>query len=499
MAKLTTLPHELVDEVLKNVQGSKGATQSLSAVSQVCKPLRHHAESFLYQKIKWVSNGEHAPPVHLLVRTVLERGELAKYIEHIHLRGWHRTRTPPALFKGDYAMLHDALNSLSWWNKGPWYQGLEFGKTDMFLAVLVSKCSNLKRLSLDFHYGANDSLVHQVLLSKTHRRYHTPERPRNFEQFSKLKEIEFVSQDLQGVAVERYREATINIEHLWSAFVIPTVQHIVVENLAHHSLKWPLQPSLNASSLISLTIEGARCDERNLERLLSSCKVLRELTWERMCDCSYDDSCQPNCDVLYEALLHVKNSIESLTISIEFYTTTAIDFGNPGPWTLEGRSGSLKDFSKLERMDVPFAVLLGWKFAEAPNLGDILPSNLRVLELNDDTYTMIENGLYVRRPLNRLIDYVKSKAHYETGLDAKSADSEIHPSGLQRLSLRLCWQEWIDVAEYLDLQGHCYNSGLSYQLNCMRPEGVRSSDHWYHCCHAKDWKDMLEEVPRDVY
>lgn len=170
MGLITSLPQELLELICLEIQSTSPGTRDLAALSATCQYLRSSLESSLYQEIKWVRDDGSAPPIYLLVRTILKRKELAAHIQLLHLRGWHRTRTARALVESRFSqeesnLLHEELSTLSWWYHGPWAQGLEFGKTDLFAAILISHCSNLKSLSLDFHYGASQSLVGTVLLA----------------------------------------------------------------------------------------------------------------------------------------------------------------------------------------------------------------------------------------------------------------------------------------------------------------------------------------------
>ncbi|KAL9105831.1 MAG: hypothetical protein Q9187_008649, partial [Circinaria calcarea] len=414
MASFVCIPQELLGLVCVEIQSNGSRQRDLAALLATCQYFRKGVEPYLYEEIKWIREDGSAPPIYLLVRTILKRKELAAYIQRIHLRGWHRTRTPRAAIESsfdqeEHHLLHSRRLTLRWDYGGPWAQGYEFGKTDFFAAILLSHCPNLQSLSLDFHYGASQSLVGTVLLAQKHR---GQDRPQGwgFERFSNLKAVEFINQSVPEDLVEIFHEATIDVNHLWAPFALPSVQRIKATNVARTALEWPLRPNLQSDSLTSLILEGARCGERELERLASTCKSLRELVWDRRCDCNDGESCQPDCLALYEALLHVRQTIESIKICMEFYTTASIDMSRPGPWTLQGRLASLQSFPKLAHLHVPFAVLYGWHGRDVPELADVLPSHLLTLVLTSDTYEMPQNHLFIRLPLNRLIKYVHHRS-----------------------------------------------------------------------------------------
>ncbi|KAF1998642.1 hypothetical protein P154DRAFT_621570 [Amniculicola lignicola CBS 123094] len=78
-------------------------------------------------------------------------------------------------------------------------------------------------------------------------------------------------------------------------------------------------------------------------------------------------------------LANVKSTLTHLKISYDLYT---IDFTDP---PTKGFC-SLQALHKLESVDIPFFVLLGWLPGKAPSLADVLPHSLSVLKFGDDDW-----------------------------------------------------------------------------------------------------------------
>ncbi len=91
MGHLEILPRELLDIVLANL-----STCELAALSRTCHGLSETVEPTLYKCISWDSTRpeDPAPPIYLLLRSILGRNVLAQHIQHVYVRGWHRNRTP---------------------------------------------------------------------------------------------------------------------------------------------------------------------------------------------------------------------------------------------------------------------------------------------------------------------------------------------------------------------------------------------------------------------
>ncbi len=528
MGNLEILPRELLDIVLANL-----STSELAALLRTCHGLSEIVEPTLYKRISWETTRleDPAPTVYLLLRSILIRNVLAKHIHHLYLRGWHRNRTPRALIMqayntNEFKMLRETPVRMRTWSgrDAPWSQGLQFGKTDFFLAVVVSYCESLRSINLDFHYDASKSLVGLVLLHEYLLDDDDDSGEHGSFSFAKLRSIEFTGENVMAEEMDPYDEVTMDINHLVPALEISSVESIKASCVSRTAFEWPAARIYREySTVVSLVIEKARCNERSLERLLSKCSCLRALVWDRMCDRQYDDSRELDCNVLYEGLRHVKRTIEFLRISVTFYATREVPFGMG---QIRGRMGSLQYFAKLTHLDAPFAVILGWNRAGAPaSLQEIMPRNLISLTVTDQTYRMAGNQLDFRFHLKRLLEYlVEARTgggasvttagpafdhRVNPGLElepeygvtrlawgmtvrpAKSMASKdtatFYPNksqtrwvlttlpntdGLQELHLHVCYHEWVHFAKYLGIEQICNSNGVSFKL--MQPESMRN-------------------------
>ena len=121
----------------------------------------------------------------------------------MHVRGWHTTSTPSHVFKQDREVFAKEIENLSFQRKRLWYRSLKYGETDFVVALLINKCHDLRRLSLDFDPRDRASLVGMLLLVNSIESHNEPGLPRRH---LKLEEVEFVCKDPE----DEYDEGAMN-------------------------------------------------------------------------------------------------------------------------------------------------------------------------------------------------------------------------------------------------------------------------------------------------
>ena len=105
------------------------------------------------------------------------------------------------------------------------------------------------------------------------------------------------------------------------------------------------------------------------------------------------------------ALTQVQDTLRDLTISLAYYCCEGSDVQEldlewvDRLWERRGYMGSLRSFSKLERLEIPLPVLLGWNpDFSCKKLRDVLPSSLKELCLRDDLVDMYKGCTYPWTP-----------------------------------------------------------------------------------------------------
>lgn len=86
------------------------------------------------------------------------------------------------------------------------------------------------------------------------------------------------------------------------------------------------------------------------------------------------------------SLAGLRDSLEDLSLSLNLWSSTAIDCGNEGPWGICGSLGSLRGFGRLTRLSVSLPVLLGWRVQGSSSLADVLPAGLRSLTITNEMF-----------------------------------------------------------------------------------------------------------------
>lgn len=527
MANLQTLPQELWEAIEDEIRdfSPQTARSTFASMCLVSTTMRPRGEASLYRDICWpgVTSGDaknldsiygrtgslpkdgkrlhdpsQAPPVYLLVRSLLSntRGErLGKHIKGVHVRNWHRTRISMANVRSAYtdiewkALREAQSGEMYWWQHGPWQQSLEYGKTDFFLSYVLTRARhNLKSLSLDFHYGASKSLVGCTIAGSKHEHYHPPLKT----SFPALREVKYVNERAGPFGVQSYNELAMHVNHLVPLFCNCSIKSIAADSISWEPLDMksfgrPFQQ--NAAGLKCLTLTNVRCHEQSLELLLRSCSSLQSLTWKRLCDCNYDESCVVDLNVLWEALEHVKETLENLTLDYEFYTSTAIDIGNPGPWQLVGRLNLIR-MNRLKTVDVPAAVLLGWKIDEMREFVDILPVALEHLTLSDETVEMTDNE-FAEQPstaLDNLMRYIRglrSLPDVQSVIQISGNPEKAQGGRLELLQLMFPvtrddqWdadEDWYKAAKGMAFDVACLKAGVQFCLDRRKTEATASGN-----------------------
>ncbi len=171
MAYLEELPQELFYMVLSYLP-----TRDLSSLSRTSKAHRAIVEPIVYREIRWESKDvkDHPPPVHLLLRSLLNRPELASHINCLALccrKPWinYRFRAvwtkedKPDFSTSEMERIIALIVSLQFVAQNFWISALMRGEVDIFIALLISLSTNLQRLHLCDDYRAATTFIAVVL------------------------------------------------------------------------------------------------------------------------------------------------------------------------------------------------------------------------------------------------------------------------------------------------------------------------------------------------
>jgi hypothetical protein len=184
------------------------------------------------------------------------------------------------------------------------------------------------------------------------------------------------------------------------------------------------------------------CETAPLVSTLRICTHLTTLTL------NYSDSTQGSeqfdADALGIALGHAP-SLEHVNICFEFARS------KEAPW-LRGNIGTLKNLARLQTLEIPTQVLLGWDM-DAPRLPlwDVFPTSLQELRLRHDGSDRSWFKSCWKQSLSPISEYLDWRAKKKRSLNKGVALNRIciHQRG-----------SWMDLAVVEELQGKCYLLGI---------------------------------------
>ena len=129
--------------------------KDLHAVCLVCRDLHALAQLVLYSSIHWTWTGDGYPPVHLLLRTILLRPDLANHTRSLVLAGARSDRKGSRLLPMKMSVPKASLAGPIEFGKGinvphgdDWIRALQNGELGAFVAVLLAQLPNLESLEM---------------------------------------------------------------------------------------------------------------------------------------------------------------------------------------------------------------------------------------------------------------------------------------------------------------------------------------------------------------
>lgn len=401
MANIQQLPPELLRAVLNRLP-----RKDLSALSCASKPIRTAVEPTLYREItfNWVDNSRSHQPVHLLLRHVVSRPELASYIERLEFCGrkpyndwkscqWRRRHKIPVgpscsiwsdsesgFTSADMMLMDSLIRSLNISSEGLWLEALRQGEVDVFIALLLSQTPNLRHLRLDSDFQRETGFVGSLFKAM-------PQEPR----FETLDHIDF-SSDIRNALDVTYHD--VDLDQILPLFSIPSIKCMRMA-LPAKDITWPCQ-NAPKSSLTSLILHHTQISEEMLGQLLLATPSLRSLQYHSWFDIDSDGRLGRahweyfDCAKFRQSLEFVQGSLEHLVISVHFISLQT-DVALGGFRGLVGRVENLHFFTDLLSLEIPIIVLLGWNADSPRKLGDLLPPSLRHLFLTDDLHELGED------------------------------------------------------------------------------------------------------------
>ncbi len=397
MALLADLPHDLLWIIMKTFEGNE-----ILRLSYVCKGLRKLAEPHLYREITWINkqgpSASRKVPLHLLLRTILGRSELAHHVKILRIIGVISpsvgTRADDQLTADAIGPASDLVRTVGLPREEKWIEGIRQGNVDVYLALLLSQLSGLQALMLDRGFQYNSPFMGMML----QRMLFSADAANRLSKGDQLQSVGFTKPFGRYFAFD---ENTIDPDQNLVLFYLASIGSISVSmpEPGPQGLTWPggrARPC--ASTLTQLHLKRSQLQPDNLGEILRATPNLKEFSYELYCDADPEPeraSAYVKCDQLGRALELVRSSLEKLSIAVGFYASSAMDVDEAGgswergaAWGIKSSLGdTLRGFTKLQELSIPVVVLLGWSAtsSKTTSLADVLPPHpLRKLCITAD-------------------------------------------------------------------------------------------------------------------
>ncbi len=398
MAKLTEMPQEIVELILLSER------KDLTAFMRICKSIHTLSEPLLYTEIliTWDDCLKPKPSIELLLRTILERPNLASLIKRIRFRNGLDPAARPANHHLSQDVLDLARNSIRldrFPSSDTWIQGMQEGSVPIIVAFLLSRLHKIETLEIGIKFQSVqlvDMFTHALSDSGASK---------SISRFRYLKKVKLNPEAYSP------RAGILVLDEVLSLFRLPSMQSLsfLVLDGYRPSHRGPCNPMIEV-----LELRHSQIREETLEHLLSMVPNLKSLNCGLWCETEPidDHSSFLDCEALSKALKHTR-LLEHLVISINFFASSAmeVDWGGAYEkgehWGIKGSLGSLTDLAHLKSIEVPIVVLLGWVVSSsAPQLADILPRTLRQLLLRNDLNYFYKYEWDQQACLDRLSEYL---------------------------------------------------------------------------------------------
>jgi hypothetical protein len=424
--ELISLPIELKSLIFTHL-----SSQDLLALSATCRALHAivHPVAYHHITLTWdnsPSQPSKAPVLQRLLRTLIEKPELASRVKKLDLRakncmrdfsdqGKFKVNVPENEVELDDAELtffQSVVRDLGLMDKGTWDASPDHGTQRHFtmLGLLLAHCPQLEQLHMSvallLPHEWFESLVHQGLISGG----------RKAAWMRGLKKFRLTCDP----GSETFEPGFLGLEKvfLWP-FCLPVVEELEIAHLEdpvsladmnaaesngedYTAKWWPIDTPPSLTNLTSLRLTRCSAEPHTLDLVLRQTPSLRVLELDRI---QHPVHAAFDLDTLKAALLHVAPMLERLSVRWQIYPIQEIDVPagmrlvDSPPLSAVGRLGNFMAFSRLTDLEISLPTLFG---AEDPKAGvfyplsAVLPPTLQTLIITDDLYDFRDFRRYLQ-------------------------------------------------------------------------------------------------------
>lgn len=300
----------------------------------------------------------HHPPVHLLLRTLLSRRELAFYIDSLAVccvepdNAFNPFRSVWRQGSSEYSdddvvRVGSHIFSVGFVSES-WIANIVRGNADVFTGLLILLSTNLRRLQLDIDFQKGSGFIGDALEKAAAEKW-----------LQSLEQVEY------GNDIELHH--AIDYGQIKPLFPIPALRNLSMSHSARNIPSLP-RPKMSVTGLKSLVLHHSQLTPENLETIListPSLTLLRYETWMIVYESvnrAMDTWQYFDCAQLSRALDHVLESLEELHVSVRFFLTEDLVFNEDELKDFRGSTGKLDNllyFKRLSKLTIPTNLLIG--------------------------------------------------------------------------------------------------------------------------------------------
>ncbi|KAF2800477.1 hypothetical protein K505DRAFT_320458 [Melanomma pulvis-pyrius CBS 109.77] len=395
MAHFSDLPLDLLPFVLDRL-----SKREYNSLIRVCKALHKEVTPYLYQDITFTARNSRgcARRLALLLRTLLERPQLAAHVSALRLYGtqqcWNKENIWPENRDNwtvklwgleDVTILSQAQMILA---SNQFYQLVDEemhkspeqfrGRSKDALAILVlTRFTQLTTLDI-----GDGFLVHSLFLPQILKRANRL--------FPKLSNIRFGDKKLESENTVTY----MDLDLIRPVFYLPTVKTFEWTMSQPWRFEWKKSQPPRSESLTTLHLFRTNINRVTLGQLLAGTTNLRTFHYEHEIPFNKTNSWSSsisqflNLNGLNSALSHVANTLEECKLSLglapgSLSPDEIIEAGWQFP-PIQGTLTVLKGMKNLTKVEIPMVMLMGWFPDFAPRLEEVLPGGITHLFIRDD-------------------------------------------------------------------------------------------------------------------
>jgi hypothetical protein len=427
MARFSDVPEDVLSLILDCI-----SSYDCNALVRVSKKFNKEVVPRLYRNVQLEATKSRgcARGLAFLLRTLLDRPQLASHVRSFKLRGplpcWTKYNPWPP---------EDATKRIS----GPRLWGLEDCTTlsraqriftsnqfyglvdesmhksqeqfkgrnkDALATLVLTRCHELRILNL-----GDGFLMHSLFLPQILKRAD--------QLFPKLEHVVLGEKRMDP---SNNLLSYMDLDLIRPIFYSQTVSTFEYTMSQPWQLNWNLPQPPRSESLTTLHLFRTNINRGTLEQLLSATPRLKRFQYDQEvtfnASMSGASSLAPylNLDGLNIALSNLKNTLEecklTLTMALDsFSPTECLENGLQFPG-MQGTLSALHTMPRLTKVEVPAIMLLGWAPDFAAKLKEVLPTHLTHLTLRDDfiSYCVWTAGPNCHRKFGRIGGYLEQRA-----------------------------------------------------------------------------------------